>query len=117
MIIKKILILSITISSFILGQDLLLYSNDNDYLGCLTCNKFNSESICNKFGTYGNKFNSDSPWNRFSSNGPKIVDRDGNYYGRFSINIRSGYKYSKDLLKLYEYHDGDLEKIRDGLCE
>ena len=130
---KNILILSITISSFILGQDYLLYSDDNDYLGCLNCSKYNSQSICNKYGTYGNKYNSDSiwnkygtygskynsdsPWNKYSSNGPKIVDRDGDYYGRFSINIHSGYKYSRDLLKLYEHYNGDLDKIRDGYCE
>ena len=130
---KNILILFITISSFILGQDYLLYSDDNDYLGCLNCSNYDSESICNKYGTYGSKYNSDSiwnkygtygskynsdsPWNKYSSNGPKIVDRDGNYYGRFSINISSGYTYSRDLLKLYKSYDGDLDKIRDGYCE
>ena len=113
----SLLILFITSSSFILGQDYLLYSDDNEYLGCLNCGKYDSESICNKYGTYGSKYSSDSPWNKYSSNGPKIVDRDGDYYGRFSINIYSGYKFSKDLLKLYENYDGDLDKVRDGYCE
>ena len=98
---------------------LLLFSDDNKFLGCLNCSEYSSESICNKYGTYGSKYNSESiwnqygtygskynsesPWNEYSSDGPKIVDKDGNYYGRFSINTYSGYSNSDSLKKIYEY--------------
>lgn len=72
------------------------------YLGILTTNKFDSESIFNEFGTYGNPFSSKSiynefgtyggefsqysPFNKFSSKPPLIVDADGNVVGRLSVN-------------------------------
>ena len=134
---KKPIIISIfslfIFSNVSFGTDLLLFSDDNNFLGCLNCNEFSSDSICNEFGTYGSEFSSKSiwnefgtygsefssksPWNEFSSTGPKIVDRNGGYYGRFSINTYYGYTYSSDLLKLYEYFKGDLEKVRDSYCE
>jgi len=125
-----IISLNYSISSF--GQELLLYSSDNNtFLGCLNCNEFSSESICNEFGTYGSEFSSESiwnefgtygsefssysPWNEFSSDGPKIVDKDGNYYGRFSINTFSGYDNSDSLKKIYDSLDGDLEKNKKSV--
>jgi hypothetical protein len=38
-------------------------------------NKFSSQSIFNKFSTYGNQFNSESPFNRFSTDPPRIYVR------------------------------------------
>jgi hypothetical protein len=68
----------------------------------LTCNSFHPESVCNRFGTYGNpfsfssiwnefgtygnRFNLYSPWNSFSVSGPMIVGTDGLSYGRFTVN-------------------------------
>ena len=130
---KKLILLLLFIPLFSFSQELLLFSDDNKFLGCLNCSEYSSESICNKYGTYGSKYNSESiwnqygtygskynsesPWNEYSSDGPKIVDKDGNYYGRFSINTYSGYSNSDNLKKIYEYFDGDLEKIRDSFCE
>ena len=130
---KKLILLLLFIPLFSYSQELLLFSDDNKFLGCLNCSEYSSESICNKYGTYGSKYNSESiwnqygtygskynsesPWNEYSSDGPKIVDKDGNYYGRFSINTYSGYSNSDSLKKIYEYFDGDLEKIRDSFCE
>ena len=131
-LINKIFYFFLVYSGFSYGQELLLFSDDNKFLGCLNCSEYNSESICNEYGTYGSEYNSESiwneygtygseyssesPWNEYSSNGPKIVDKDGNYYGRFSINTYSGYSNSDDLKKIYEYFNGDLEKIRDSFC-
>ena len=36
------------------------------YLGCINCNQFASDSLCNEFGRYGNEFSGDSIWNEFS---------------------------------------------------
>lgn len=84
--------------------DLLLFggASGSEYLGCLTCNNFHPEAVCNRFGTYGNpfsfssiwnefgtygnRFNIYSPWNSFSSFGPMIVGTDGLNYGRFTVN-------------------------------
>jgi hypothetical protein len=85
------------------GQTPLLLFGDNEhqtFLGCLNCSKFDSASICNKFGQlgslftsdsiwnasgrFGSKSSSDSPWNVFSTSGPVIVDESGQFYGRFT---------------------------------
>jgi hypothetical protein len=83
------------------GQTTLLLFGDNEhqtFLGCLNCSKFDSTSICNKFGQLGSLFtsdsiwnasgrfgsSSDSPWNVFSTSGPVIVDESGQFYGRFT---------------------------------
>jgi hypothetical protein len=80
------------------GQTTLLLFGDNEhqtFLGCLNCSKFDSTSICNKFGQlgslftsdsiwnasgrFGSKSSSDSPWNVFSTSGPVIVETPGNF--------------------------------------
>lgn len=83
---------------------LILIADDDKktYLGRLTTNKFDSESIYNDFGTYGSKFSSNSIWNEFGSFGgkfssyspfneftstpPLIVDGNGNIFGRLTVN-------------------------------
>lgn len=52
---------------------LSLYSNDGKtYLGKLTANEFDSDSIYNEFGTYGSKFSTNSIWNEFGTYGSKF---------------------------------------------
>jgi hypothetical protein len=86
------------------GVNLLLYGgvNNSVYLGCLTCNQFHADSVCNsfgtygnpyssssiwnQFGTYGNQFNSYSPWNSFSNSGPIIIGTNNLNYGYFTTN-------------------------------
>lgn len=46
----------------------VVINDDNEYLGKIT-NKFDGDSIFNKFGTHGSKFSSDSIWNKFGQNG------------------------------------------------
>jgi len=46
----------------------IVLNSDNEYIGSIS-NKFDPDSIFNKFGTYGNKFSSDSIWNKFGKNG------------------------------------------------
>ena len=114
------------------GAELLLFDNKK-FLGCMNCDEYESGSICNSYGNFGSEYNSDSiwneygtygseyssnsPWNEYSSSAPKIVDRQGNYYGRFSINIYSGYSQSSDLAEIYNSVDGDLDKVRDIFCK
>ena len=133
--IKKILIF-LLFFGFSFSQDLYLRGDGykGEFLGCLTCNKYDSESICNEYGTYGSEYSSksiwneygtygseyssESPWNKYSTNGPKIYNKQGGYYGRYTINIydSESSELSRSLKELHEMFDGDLEKIRNILC-
>ena len=80
--------------------------NHNVYLGCLSCEIYEYDSIFNPSGPYGRcqlfednlycrgpfqEFGSKGPFQDLSacasgaSNPPVIVDKGGNYYGRFSV--------------------------------
>ena len=79
-------------------------SGHDVFLGCIGCNEYSSNSICNGYGTYGseysakgmfneyagfgNEYSSNSPWNEYSSSNdvPVLVDKEGNFYGYFTIN-------------------------------
>jgi hypothetical protein len=76
--------------------------NHDVYLGCLNCSEyaidsvhnefskygseFSSQSIFNSFSIYGSKFSSLSPCNEFATEPPIIVDEEGNFYGRLTLN-------------------------------
>lgn len=76
--------------------------NNSVYLGCLNCSEYESDSILNTYGNYGNsygpfsiwnlngiygsRFSQYSPWNQYASNPPIIVDQNGNFYGYFTVN-------------------------------
>ncbi|QHW33835.1 hypothetical protein GZH47_25580 [Paenibacillus rhizovicinus] len=48
----------------------LLYSNDGKvYLGKLSTNKYDSDSIFNTYGTYGSKYSTTSIWNEYGTYG------------------------------------------------
>ena len=82
----------------------LLYGGRNQevYLGCFSCNEFDSESVFNEFGRYGSRFSSTSIWNHFSSYGsefssdsacnqfasnpPILVDTNGRSFGALTLN-------------------------------
>lgn len=103
------------------------------FAGCLNCSRYDDASVCNAYGDYGSRYSDKSIWNRYGDfgsryednspwnnygEGLRVVDADGNYYGRFS---RASYGQSKiplilALLKAYEAND-DLSDLRDRLCE
>lgn len=72
------------------------------FLGCLNCSKYDSGSVCNKYGehgskyaadsiwnkygNFGSKYSSESPWNKYASEPPVIVDEAGNFYGYLTAN-------------------------------
>ena len=97
------------------GAEFLLFDGKK-FLGCPSCSKYDSDSICNKYGSYGSKYSSQSPWNKYSSSVPKLVDRNRGYYGRFSINVYYGFLESRNLKEIYENADGDLDEVRNLLC-
>ena len=108
-----------------------------EYLGCLDCNEFAPDSICNGFGKYGNEFSSEgifneftgygnefsskSPWNEFSTSRevPVLVDENGKFYGYFTINKHrsDSVNFSSVLYKMFKGSKGNLEKVRLSLCK
>jgi hypothetical protein len=111
-------------------------SGHKEYLGCLECSEFASDSICNGFGKfgsefsssgifnefagYGNEFSSKSPWNEFATSNevPVLVDENGKFFGYFTINEHrpNSVSFAPTLYKLFKTHRGDLEKVRVALC-
>jgi hypothetical protein len=111
-------------------QTLLLYGGDDHdvYLGKLNGSDYDTESIWNPYGTYGNKYSSKSIWNEYGSYGseygsnspfnpyaldpPVIVDEDGNFYGYFTINQYKSERADFELVStIYKYYD----MIRDDV--
>jgi hypothetical protein len=76
--------------------------NHKTYLGCLNCSEYEPDSVNNKFGENGSPYSSSSIWNHYGDYGslyssegacnsyaddpPVIVDQNGKYYGRLSLN-------------------------------
>lgn len=138
---KISLIAAFILSSFLsLGQKpLYIYGGkDHDvYLGCLNCNNYSSNSIWNEYGAYGSKYNSKSIWNEYGSYGseysgtspfnpyasdpPVIVDKDGGFYGYFTVNEfkdqRADFKLVLIIYKNYDLIRDDVSKWYDKIFE
>jgi hypothetical protein len=82
---------------------LLIFGGEGhkEFLGCLNCSETADNSVWNEmsrygfyngfgtwnpFGPYKNPFSGYSACNQFANDPPVIVDREGNFYGRLSIN-------------------------------
>lgn len=106
------------------SQTLHIYGGQNhdEYLGCLNCNSYDTNSIWNEYGTYGNSYNiksiwneygiygseysSFSPWNEYGAIPPVIVDKNGEFYGYLTVNETQIKSAQFGLaLTLYKYHD------------
>lgn len=89
-------------------EDVWIFSADlRTKLGCITCGRFDSDSVWNpygsygsqyganslwnKFGTYGSPYSSSSPWNAFASSPPVLYNADRSaYYGVLTSAYGSG---------------------------
>ena len=118
---------------------LLLYggSNQDVFLGCLNCNRYASDSVCNRYGTFGSRYSAESiwnrygvygsrysgtsPWNRYASNPPVIVDRDGNFYRYFTASRsrpnRTRNQFFLAFLDNPNEVNSDLQQARDLFCD
>ena len=96
--------------------------NRSVYLGCYNCSSYDSDSICNKYGSHGSKYSSTSVWNQYgtvgsqyslsspwneysiSANVPVLVDANGVSYGYFTINVYrfDAFSEASSLNELYE---------------
>jgi hypothetical protein len=117
---------------------LLLFGGEGHktFLGCLNCGKYDSGSVCNKYGDHGSKYASNSMWNKYgdfggkysdgspfnqyAANPPAIVDRDGGFYGYLTANNynskRTRIKALVALTDLSEEIANDPEPIADRFC-
>lgn len=100
---------SITLSSsenskYEIKYPMYLYSDETKrvFIGKLTTNKYDSESIYNEYGLYGSKYSTTSIWNEYGTYGskyslysafnqytihpPLIIDSDGVIVGRLTVN-------------------------------
>jgi len=124
---KKIFILILVffcLSTTFYAQELHIYGGEdhNIYLGCLNCDDYDSNSIWNEYGDYGNDYSSESIWNEYSDYGneysdycpwneyalypPVVVDKKGNFYGYLTINkYNSKQADFKLALTMYKYYD------------
>jgi hypothetical protein len=87
------------------SDEIVLYGGPEHatYIGCVNCSKYDSESVLNTDGPYGrydsgtsianpssifgSSYSEYSACNLFATDPPIIVDDQGNYYGRLSINL------------------------------
>lgn len=98
------------------------------YLGCLNCDKYDSESvwnrngnygskysqtsIWNKYGTYGGKYSNYSPFNKHTNSPPVIIGSDNNFYGYFTVNRYKSERADFDLVKIiYENWENIQEDV------
>ena len=72
------------------------------YLGCMNCSQYASDSVFNVYGTHGSAYSSESipnhysefgsaysmysACNLFASDPPVVVDGNGTFYGRLTLN-------------------------------
>ena len=88
------------------AQEILIFGGDNnkEFLGCLTCNEMAGNSIWNEMSTYGwkngygkwnpygqfkNSYSNYSACNEYTTNSPVLVDRNGKFFGRLTLNSYS----------------------------
>ena len=129
------LIVIVGTPTVLLAQELQLFGGlqQDTYLGCLTCSRFSTRSIWNRYGQYGSRYSyrsiwnrysqygspysSMSPWNTFASNAPIIVDDDGAYYGVFTVRRtdpeRTRVGFLVWLLDNWEWVVENVDQLRD----
>lgn len=88
--------------------------NHQIYLGCLSCSEFESDSVFNRYGTFGSAYSAESIFNKhgdfgsrysifsacnpYASDPPVIVDSAGNFYGRLTVNRYHSQRTNSDRI-------------------
>lgn len=102
------------------ARKIMLFGGPNHevYLGCLSCNEYASDSVKNTYGPYGSEYSSASIFNEYSQYGspyssysvcneyasepPVVVDEEGNYYGRATLNQYRDQTNSREIVEWLE---------------
>ncbi len=133
MLIRNIvtIVFFLLMSSYSVNAEILLYTSNNQFKGCLDCNRYDDKSVCNRYGNFGSRYNTDSIWNRYGlgsryedespfsryGQGLKMVDKEGNFYGYFSISVGGENRTRQLLRNIWEVTDGDYSAMRDLFCD
>lgn len=105
---------------------MLFGGNNNDvYLGCLSCSKYDQDSVSNTYGEFGSSYHSDSIFNSYgeygssysqysacnsyAANPPVAVDSNGNFYGYLTLN-NSKQLIQKNQEQIYSW-------LADEVCD
>lgn len=100
---RILLVIFLCLPALALAQEILIFGGqgNRDFLGCLNCNEYSSNSVWNSYsnfswsnsfgkwnpyGPYKNPYSAYSACNEYTNSGPVLVDRQGNFYGRLSVN-------------------------------
>lgn len=91
-------------SSGTAGAKIMIFGGQghDTYLGCLSCSEYATDSVFNEYGQHGSEYSTKSIHNEYgqfgsaystysacspyASDPPVVVDQDGNYYGRLTVN-------------------------------
>lgn len=76
--------------------------------------KYNSESIWNEYGKYGSEYSQYSPFNEYASHPPVLKDKNGKFYGYFTLNR---YKARRADFDMIDTIMKNYDKIRDDRDE
>lgn len=143
---KKVLVTSVVLlfslqlfSTHLFMQNFYLYGGEDYYvyLGCITCSRYDDESIWNEngeygnrnslisiwngFGRYGDMCDDCSPWNEFATKPPIIVDKQGNFHGYFTLNEtidnRANFEFVRLIYDNYQFIREDVESWYDTNLE
>ena len=108
--------------------DCNIYSSDNIFLGKINFNKYDPESIANKYGqygseyainsifnkygNYGSEYSNVSPFNKYTTTPPIIVDRNGKKVGQLTANkyISLGLE-TVDSIEFFNWFNYKVNKI------
>jgi len=103
---------------------LMLFGGEghNTYLGCLSCSEYTTDSVFNEYGNHGSRYSNESVWNHYSDVGsrysdhgasnpyasdpPVIVDSEGKFYGRLTLNV-----YHQQIGAGVRYHDWLMKTV------
>jgi hypothetical protein len=121
------------------AQRLLIWGGENHrtFLGCLNGSPYDSESIWNAYGDYGNcysdksiwnaygdyggAYSSYSPWNAYTSTPPGVYDAKGNFYGYLTRNKANAKRIDTLLTDMmcvfYDMIPDDVSKWYDKLFD
>jgi hypothetical protein len=95
-----------SINQKIQNGESFIVANDGQYLGKLTLNKFDRDSIANEYGNYGSKYSNSSIFNRYCNYGspysslspyniftstPPVIYLKGRKYGLLTKNKYAGF--------------------------
>ncbi len=116
------------------AEALLLFDGETGrkFAGCLNCRSTDETSVCNPVGDYGSVVDDNSIWNVVGpygsvveTNSPwnpvgeglRILDQNGNYYGRFTVSIldRSRLPLIQQIVAAYE-RLRSTHAVRNLLC-